>query len=603
MKRILPASAITRFLFLGTTLLASVLGRVEAQPPPPQPTPPVADIRLRVALQQVTCLDINDLAGNDEFYVLSAVASAFFSSGKDDYVWAQNIGNSPAKAMVTRPVKITAGQTRTYGDEGVIFDNMLPRDGQIIGGVRAYEQDETKDWNKRAEWIKSLDSANNIYRGAQGRITGSYFIDKVDKTWELIRGTARGDFGGLNPDDALGAAHIFSFNVQGPVNETIDWEIKTSDTRYVLRYQVTRTFPTPKPTPTPRLPATPVPTPTPEPTPAPVPYNLGVWVDEWDTTYGRVKLELQDNVLRGRLMQGAKEGERLELRRGTTTGSLVGTASYAGIVMQITMQISPDVESFTGTNSSGTSSNAWRGTRVKPGQKIPSPSTPDTGSGGDNDNTGNGSTNGGSSNGGTKTPSLPGGTIGGGYNPLKIFEVRVDDVQTGATEENLEVFCTIRNRSDKVQLFNGSVIRMAVTDADGIGVFYDYGMYPPSGPLTNIDGNKEMAPGAEMKVRFLFRMPESVAPLRTLSMWERYSQSKTVDISKVTWARSKPQADLSKFNLKSGSGDFQACGENLDVRFDGFRKARDGAYEAFFTFKNVARKATSTTRSNTHRPR
>jgi hypothetical protein len=59
----------------------------------------------------------------------------------------------------------------------------------------------------------------------------------------------------------------------------------------------------------------------------------------------------------------------------------------------------------------------------------------------------------------------------------------------------------------------------------------------------------------------------------------------------VTWARSKPQADLSKFNLKSGSGDFQACGENLDVRFDGFRKARDGAYEAFFTFKNVAEKS------------
>jgi hypothetical protein len=94
-----------------------------------------------------------------------------------------------------------------------------------------------------------------------------------------------------------------------------------------------------------------------------------------------------------------------------------------------------------------------------------------------------------------------------------------------------------------------------------------------------------------MKVRFLFRMPESVAPLRTLSMWEQYSESRVVDISSITWARSKPQADLSKFNLKFGSADFQACGENLDVRFDGFRKARDGNYEAFFTFKNVAEKS------------
>jgi hypothetical protein len=169
--------------------------------------------------------------------------------------------------------------------------------------------------------------------------------------------------------------------------------------------------------------------------------------------------------------------------------------------------------------------------------------------------------------------------------------VRIDEVQAGATDENLEVFCTIRNRTNILQLFNGSVIRMAVTDADGIGVFTDYGMYPPSGPLTNIAGNKEMPPGAEMKVRFLFRMPEGVAPLRTLSMWEQYSESRVVDISGVTWGRSKPQADLSKLNLKFGGAEFQAGGDNMDVRFDGFRKARDGAYEAFFTFKNVAEKS------------
>jgi hypothetical protein len=176
MKRIFSSSPAPRFLLAGATLLAACLGRSVAQPSAPQP--PVADVRVRVALQQVTCYDINDLAGNDEFYVLSAVGSAFYSSGKDNYVWAQNMGGSPAKAMVTRPIKITARQTRTYGDEGVLFNDLLPRDGQIIGGLRAYEQDETKDWNKRADWIKSLDSTNRIPYGIQGRITGSYLLRK-----------------------------------------------------------------------------------------------------------------------------------------------------------------------------------------------------------------------------------------------------------------------------------------------------------------------------------------------------------------------------------------------------------------------------------------
>jgi hypothetical protein len=83
-------------------------------------------------------------------------------------------------------------------------------------------------------------------------------------------------------------------------------------------------------------------------------------------------------------------------------------------------------------------------------------------------------------------------------------------------------------------------------------------------------------------------MNQGTAPLKTMTLWERDSEPQTVDISNVQLPGLKPAANFTSLNLKGGSGEFKPAGKTLDVRFEGLRKARDGSFESFFTFKNTS---------------
>jgi hypothetical protein len=131
------------------------------------------------------------------------------------------------------------------------------------------------------------------------------------------------------------------------------------------------------------------------------------------------------------------------------------------------------------------------------------------------------------------------------------------------------------------------VIQGVVTDADGVGNSI-YG-FLPTGRRAHADGRQQaIAPGGEIKVRLLVPIAQGTAPLKTMTLWERDSQPQTVDIAGVQPPGLKPPANFAALNLKGGTNEFKACGKTLDVRFEGFRKARDGSYEAFFTFKNTS---------------
>ncbi len=187
-------------------------------------------------------------------------------------------------------------------------------------------------------------------------------------------------------------------------------------------------------------------------------------------------------------------------------------------------------------------------------------------------------------------PTAPTGERPGaseGFLALKYFEVRVDKVSSDIAGKNLEVLATFKNRTPKEQFLNGSMIASVVTDADGIG-FASYGFNKPTGEPTVIAGNQTVAPGGTLQARLLLQVPQGTAPLKTLTLWETSSDPQTVDISTVQWPGVKPAANLAALQLKNGTPEFKPCGKVLDVRFEGFRKARDGAWEAAFSIKNTS---------------
>jgi hypothetical protein len=108
-------------------------------------------------------------------------------------------------------------------------------------------------------------------------------------------------------------------------------------------------------------------------------------VDEWDTTHGRVKLELTDGVLRGRLyildeFSGReKESDRLELRTATLEGQITGTSSYTASTSRVTLTLSLDGNSFTATSTSPNGLvSQWSGKRLRhaPGSGTPGNTSP-----------------------------------------------------------------------------------------------------------------------------------------------------------------------------------------------------------------------------------
>jgi hypothetical protein len=136
--------------------------------------------------------------------------------------------------------------------------------------------------------------------------------------------------------------------------------------------------------PDPTIPPT---TPAPSTPPANSPsFDISQWQGEWDTTMGRVNLTLEDGALRGRLMQKdewgrEREAERLELRGDGAKTKLAGTASYTSFQSKMTLTLSADGNSFTGTflPPGETKTRPWSGKRVRANNATPKlPATPTT---------------------------------------------------------------------------------------------------------------------------------------------------------------------------------------------------------------------------------
>jgi hypothetical protein len=178
------------------------------------------------------------------------------------------------------------------------------------------------------------------------------------------------------------------------------------------------------------------------------------------------------------------------------------------------------------------------------------------------------------------------GTIGGDFQPLESFSVRVDEVKVGQGN-TLEVLVTVKNGREQVANFTAGSLDLYITDADGIG-FRDSGnLYHVSGATPRVMSEHVGVEGkGQAQVRYIFNLPKGFVPLRTLTFQESGSDPYSVDISSVK-VPGATEPGITVSSLVGGSGGFAELGP-YDVRLDGLKRGRNNTLHAYFTFKNVS---------------
>jgi hypothetical protein len=126
--------------------------------------------------------------------------------------------------------------------------------------------------------------------------------------------------------------------------------------------------------------------------------------------------------------------------------------------------------------------------------------------------------------------------------------VRVDKVVPNIEGDKIEAYVTLRNRTPREQLINGSVIQGVVTDADGVGILLWISTSLKARPRDRRQQshragrrNQSAAVGAH---RSGHRAPQNDDAV------ERDSQPQTVDISAIQPPGLKPPANFGALNLQ-----------------------------------------------------
>ena len=97
--------------------------------------------RVKVQLIDLYCSDTEDVTGADTVYLTGGVTDG-----------------STAKAVLTRPMRINDGETKTFGNL-TLYEGLLARGSKLGVTLTAYDEDAAKDWNKHADFVKKLQSA------------------------------------------------------------------------------------------------------------------------------------------------------------------------------------------------------------------------------------------------------------------------------------------------------------------------------------------------------------------------------------------------------------------------------------------------------------
>jgi hypothetical protein len=172
----------------------------------------------------------------------------------------------------------------------------------------------------------------------------------------------------------------------------------------------------------------------------------------------------------------------------------------------------------------------------------------------------------------------------GKFYPLSKFDVRLDKVEV-ARDRSLHAFVTIKNPGSVENMIINNSIQAFIEDADGVALkFADITRASTVTPEP-FSEQPRLAPGTELKARFVLPTLKGGAPVRSLTLKEDNVLT-TFDLSSI----GVPDVVTEPFTGAPGaSPDWKELG-NVDVRFDGARPQRGTQFtEMFFTLKNVTK--------------
>lgn len=184
--------------------------------------------KVRVELLNVTCRkteDIGWLGSEDEFYIAGALSDTTNTQG-----------------VLTPILDIDNGETKPYAN--VVFDADVSSGQSIRGGLKAFDEDMAKDWEKIEANITTITDKviSELANSEDPRAaTASQILEFAVK--------ALGFLFSLDKDDELGSLEL-NIPASGPIVEEKDWNFNGDDSDYTVRYRITRDSPGPT-TPTP----------------------------------------------------------------------------------------------------------------------------------------------------------------------------------------------------------------------------------------------------------------------------------------------------------------------------------------------------------------
>lgn len=174
--------------------------------------------KVRIELLSVTCRkteDIGIFGSEDEFYIAGALFDGVNSRG-----------------VLTPILDIDNGDTKPY--QHVIFDSDVPLGQNIRGGLKAFDEDTAKDWEKREDYITKISNKVASELESSG--------DPLAATAGMILRFAVKALGILFPldkDDELGSLEL-NIPASGSDVEEKEWNFNEDDSDYTVRYRIIR---------------------------------------------------------------------------------------------------------------------------------------------------------------------------------------------------------------------------------------------------------------------------------------------------------------------------------------------------------------------------
>jgi hypothetical protein len=167
--------------------------------------------QVQVKITKVYCGDTEDaspLGSEDEFYMTSAL-----SDGTPDHTQAAVIGR----------FNDDIDNNETRHPNQFIFQASVPTDAVIRGGIKAFDEDARKAWDKKPEWIAKLQDGVVAGLTSSGNPKAATAGQIIKWGYNAVAFLAK-----LDQDDKLGTIEL-NIPARGPEYETKVWRFRRDD--------------------------------------------------------------------------------------------------------------------------------------------------------------------------------------------------------------------------------------------------------------------------------------------------------------------------------------------------------------------------------------